>query len=311
MQWSLIKTGAEHFDLLHAYGLGILLAHASGQPIEVRNSGATATLISNETVPPSGPLTLLDEVLLVPTHQAIATARLTETSLPLANLDGLLTLLFSTPGGRVLSVADLLTKARHDTECIAHALGKVQHALAHWKTISANEAFFGAASWLERVLQDYQPDAPTIPIPTAAHSTRDLSLVMMLDPSFSYSNHRPRSDGLMSHNTQITLHGTRFAIVLAAIGAARFLRAHRVRGGLVNCLVPKAASVLLTHHASFPLLPPTDLDASQALLVQWLATARHRRQGVSAQWTGLSYQIIQTQGMKASISRTHGSLDLT
>jgi hypothetical protein len=83
----LIKTGAEHFDLLHAYGLGILLAHASGQPIEVRNSGATATLISNETVPPSGPLTLLDEVLLVPTHPAKATARLTETSLPLANLD--------------------------------------------------------------------------------------------------------------------------------------------------------------------------------------------------------------------------------
>lgn len=171
MQWSVIKTGAEHFDLLHAYGLGILLAHASGQPIEVRDTSATVTLISDETVPPVGSLTLLDEVLLLPTHEAIATARLSDTSLPLTNLDGLLTLLFSTPGGRVLSVADLLTKARHDTECIAHALGKVQHALAHWKTISANEAFFGAASWLERVLQDYQPrPSPFLPRPTA-HET--------------------------------------------------------------------------------------------------------------------------------------------
>jgi hypothetical protein len=311
MQWSLVKTGATLFDLLHAYGLGILLAHASGHPIVLRDTGPTSTLISDITQSPSGPLTLLNDVLSLPTPQEIVAATLTDASLPLANLDGLLTILFTTSGGRVLSVSDLKRLARHDESIIQRVLDKVQHALARWKTISSKEPFCGAQSWLARVLQDYHADTPTLPIPANAHNARDLSVVMMLDPSFSYSTRRPRSDGLVSHNTQITLDGTRFAPVLAAIGAARFLRAHRVSAGLINCLVPKATSIMLTHSTAFPLLPHTDLEASQALLVQWLASARHMHHDIHAQWTGLSYQTIQTQGMKASIPRTHGSLDLT
>jgi hypothetical protein len=217
MQWCLVKTGALLFDLLHAYGLGILLAHASGQPIEIHDTGSTSTLISDVSEPPSGPLTLLDEILSLPTPQDLATVNPTAPSLPVANLDGLLTVLFTTPGERILSVTDLLKKASHDEACVSRALNKVQRALARWKTISAKEPFCGAENWLERVLQDYQPDTPAIPIPADANRRRDLSLVMMLDPSFSYSTHQPRSDGLVSHNTQITLHGTRFAVVLQEI----------------------------------------------------------------------------------------------
>lgn len=132
MQWCLVQTGAELFDRLHAYGLGILLAHASGQPIEVRETSCTYTLTGSISAPPSGPLALLDDILSLPTPQEIATAKPLEASLPVANLDGLLTVLFTTTGVRALSVADLWQISRkrldmmrpvsreHSSKCRAH-----------------------------------------------------------------------------------------------------------------------------------------------------------------------------------------------
>src|SRR6266849_5645894 len=167
MEWCVVKTGAALFDLLHAYGLGILLAHACGQPVEVMDTGCSYTLAGRVSAQPCGPLDLLDEALALPTPQEVAAARLLDAGVPVpvANLDGLLTVLFTTPGGvRALSVADLLWKARRDDSV-----------------------------------------APAIPVPADARPERDLSLVMMLDPSFSYSTHRPRSDGLVSHKTQVAI----------------------------------------------------------------------------------------------------------
>jgi hypothetical protein len=310
MQWCLVKTGAALFDLLHAYGLAILLAHACSQPIEVRETSCTYTLIGGISAPPSGSLALLDEVLSLPTPQEVEAAMPVEAPLPLANLDGLLTVLFTTPGVRILSVADLSKKAQHDQTLIERALKKVRVALARWKQLVSKEPSFGALSWLERLLHDYQPGIPALPVPRDAHRGRDLSLVMMLDPSFSYSTHRPRSDGLISHKTQIAIGGTRFAVLLATVGAARFLRAHRVAADLVNCYVPKTESVLLTHDSRLPLLTDAGLEASQAVLVQGLSYAHHAIQTGQTQWTGLCYQTIQAQGMQQSIPRGQGSLDL-
>ncbi len=39
------------FDLLHAYGLGILLAHASGQPVEVQDPADLCPLVSDFLAP--------------------------------------------------------------------------------------------------------------------------------------------------------------------------------------------------------------------------------------------------------------------
>lgn len=310
MQWRLVQTGAELFDLLHAYGLGILLAHACGQPIEIRETNWTYTLTGDISTPPRCDLALLDEILALPDPVEIETAKPQDTSLPVANLDGLLTVLFTSPGVRVLSVADLSKKARTDVQLLERALKKVHVARTRWKKVISKEPSFGTLDFLERVLRNYQPDTPAQPTPADTRQERDLSLVMMLDPSFSYSTHRPISDGLVSHKTQIAIRGTSQAVLLAIIGAARFLWAHRVGGDLVNCYVPKAERVLLTRDSCLPRLTEANLDASQAVLVQWLSYANHALHTVHARWTGLCYQTIQTQGMQQSIPREQGVLDL-
>lgn len=315
MEWCVVKTGAELFDLLHAYGLGILLAHASGQPIEVMDTGCSYTLAGHVSAQPCGPLDLVDEALALPTPQEVAAARLLDAGVPVpvANLDGLLTVLFTTPGAvRALSVADLLWKARRDDSTASRAIRKARLALARWKDFASKEPSHLAESWFERVLRDYDPVAPALPVPSDARAERDLSLVMMLDPSFSYATRRPRSDGLVSHKTQVAIRGTRFAVLLAQVGAARFLRAQRVGGDLVNCYVPKASRIRLDGDTRLPLLAGASTEASQAVLVQWLAYAGSAAvHVVYARWTGLAYQTIQTQGTRAAITRGQGCLDLT
>jgi hypothetical protein len=81
MKWCVVKTGAELFDLLHTYGLGLLLAHRCACPIEVRDTGCTYTLMSRISASPSGPLTLVDEILCLPTPQELASVSLLEAGL--------------------------------------------------------------------------------------------------------------------------------------------------------------------------------------------------------------------------------------
>jgi hypothetical protein len=311
MEWRVMKTGANLFDLLHTYGLGIVLAHACGQPIEVRETGPLYTLTGDVSTPPSGPLALLDTILALPTPQEIEAARLPAVALPIATLDGLLTVLFTTPGGvRVLSVADLQWKSRRDPSVVARALEKARVATQRWKASASSEPSRGTETWVEQVLQDYDATAPACPVPADARPGQDLSLLMMLDPSFSYSTHRPRSDGLVSVKTQVALRGTRFAVLLAIIGAARFLRAQRIGNDLVNCYVPKAAWIRLKSDSSAPLVFQRDAEAFQAALLQWLACTRTAARS-DATLTGVVYQTIRTQGAQQSIPADRGCLDLT
>jgi hypothetical protein len=312
MEWRVVKTGAQLFDLLHTYGLGLLLAYGCELPVEVSDTGCTYSLTCGAVAAPAGSPAILDEVLTLPAPQEVEAACLPEAGLPVANLDGLLTVLFTTPGSvRALSVADLARKRRRDDSAAGRAITKARAALARWKGLASKESLAGAVSWLERVLQDYTPGAPAMPVPASATDTRrDLSLVMMIDPSFSYSTRRPRSDGLVSQKTQVAIRGTNFAVLLACIGAARFLRAQRMSGDLVNCYVPQAQWIMLAHDTRLPLLAPVEAEAHQALLVQWLTYATSVP-GVRARWKGLAYHTIQTQGTQQSIPRDNGCLDLT
>jgi hypothetical protein len=312
MEYRVVKTGAQLFDLLHAYGLGLLLAQGCELPVEVGETGCTYTLTCSAAAAPARSPAILDELLTLPAPQEVEAARLPEAGLPVANLDGLLTVLFTAPGSvRALSVADLAWKRRLDDSAGERAVAKARAALARWQGLVSKESPTGPVSWLERVLQDYAPGAPASPVPASASDTRrDLSLVMMLDPAFSYSTRRPRSDGLVSQKTQVTIRGTNFAVLLAYIGAARFLRAQRVGGDLVNCYVPQTEWIMIERDTRLALLAPVEAEAHQALLVQWLTYATSVP-GVRARWKGLSYHTIQTQGAQQSIPRNHGCLDLT
>ncbi len=311
MQWYVVKTGAELFDLLHAYGLGILLAHAAKQPIEMRDTGGIYTLTGHLCFPPHQSIDLVDEVLTFPTREQAEAIRQPRGNLSVGNLDGLLTVLFTTPGTRVLSVAELARRSTWDDTVIEQVLRKVQTALTRWKGLVSHASPKGAERFLEQILEDYAAPTLALPVPAEARPHQDMSLVMMLDAAFSYSTHRPRSDGLVSQKGQVTIRGTGAAILLASIGAARFLRAHTVGGDLVNCYVPKATKIRLESTSCLPLLTPVETEATSALLVQWLTYTLSREEEGQACWKGLAYQTIQTQGTQQSIPRHHGCLDLT
>jgi len=110
----------------------------------------------------------------------------------------------------------------------------------------------------------------------------------------------------VSRKTQVAIRGTSFAILLAQIGAARFLRAQRVSGDLVNCYVPQAKVIRLDRDSCLPILSEVSVEASQAVLIHWLAYASHGIHTVHAQWMSVAYQTLQTQGTQQSIPRGQG-----
>ena len=111
MQWRVVKLGIEQFDVLHAYGLAILLATACGVPVALQDTAYCYTLSCPQVEPPRVHATLLlESVLPLPDEEELRVCdpRAQQQKLPVTVLDGLLAALFTTPGPRALSVSDLL-----------------------------------------------------------------------------------------------------------------------------------------------------------------------------------------------------------
>jgi hypothetical protein len=98
-------------------------------------------------------------------------------------------------------------------------------------------------------------------------------------------------------------------VLLAYIGAARFLRAMPLKGDLVLFVVPLAAAITLPPQTGRPVLAPADHTPEQALVLQWLEYAL--QPGEHAHWSSLAYLVVQRQGAQQSIPRERGSLDLS
>ena len=326
MQWRVVKMGAEMFDLLHAAGLALLLAQATMEPVELVDHETDYLLTSAVSQVPQASPDLIEQVLVLPAkdqrlpsehlsgHQGKHAAGNTP-DLPVANLDGLLTALFTTPGVRSVSVADVLQKQGRDPSALTQAVEKVAYAVAEWKKYASQVCQRDprqARSWLERLLRDYDLHAPAIPSPAPVHKDHELSLLMMLDPTLSYSTHREHSDGLVTQGTNLTIHGASCAVLLAQLGAARFLRAQRLPHGMVNCYVPLASTVTISASIALAPLPFQSASPEQARILHWLQYAFEQRQLAhqNLPWKGIAYQTLQTQGTQQSFSCHQGCLDL-
>jgi len=113
MQWCVAKTGFELFDMLHAYGLAILLTYASRLPASVRDESLAYRISCPTQTTPSSGEEILDQVLALPESRSFQ-ANAPDYSFPSTQvevLDGVLAALF-TKGERILSVSDLLSKQR-------------------------------------------------------------------------------------------------------------------------------------------------------------------------------------------------------
>src|SRR5713226_8757105 len=110
MEWSVVKLGNAQFDILHAYGLGILLATACNEQVELKETAFCYVLsCSTGRLPHMSYNDLLEKVFHLPGEESLQAYVHHDMvqHLPVTVLDGLLAALFTTPGMRVLSVRDL------------------------------------------------------------------------------------------------------------------------------------------------------------------------------------------------------------
>ena len=288
MELRVVKSGAVMFDALHACGLGVLVATAADAEVKLVDQGLTYKLRCSGRVPAAG-LGLLDSVLRLPGSEE--TQDWAQPSIEVSNLDGLLAALFTTPGIRVVSAADLLLKQRFRPEAFADGLKKLNRALARWRKYASKVSKDSSQGWLWGVLQDYDAACPVVPLAARKRTRGDLSALMTLDPAFSYSTRRPISDGLVGQRSNCALTNARWAVLLALVGGARFLRAQRVAGKLVNLYVPLPASAKICSETVLPLLHSAKHPSDQAIALNWLRLWRASRSSRMT-WSGLAYQVM-------------------
>lgn len=312
MEWSIVKIGSKQFDALHAYGLGILLATATDQTILLRDAGCSYRLSSPvRELPRVNCNTLLENALPFPTEEDLRTIDepgTGEQKLPVTVFDGLLAALFTTPGPRVLSVSDLLERRRLDEKVVRQALHKVAKNINRWKTLIGRQVYGKEMDWLVDVLRVYDQTHLAFPILTKGNASRDINVLIPIDPSFGYSVRSVRSDGRMTEKAQVAVQGTRYGGLLAFVGASRFLRAQRVADELVNCYIPIAEELSITADTSLPLLLSTDESPDQAVLRRWLVDS-YQNTSMGRVWSALAYQMLLTQGHKQSLSMESGVLE--
>jgi hypothetical protein len=210
MQWRVVKLGIEQFDVLHAYGLAILLTTACGVPVALQDTVYCYTLSCPQVELPRVNVTfLLESVLPLPDEEELRLCDLhaQEQKLPVTVLDGLLAALFTTPGLRVLSVGDLLGKQRLDAEALTKGLHKVATRVSRWKAFARRTARRQGTDWLNNVLRDYDLERPVFPILMEGKYEGDIHVLMTIDPSFCFSLRSAQSLGRMTVKTQVAVRG--------------------------------------------------------------------------------------------------------
>jgi len=313
MKLRVIKVGSDMFDALHAYGLGIIVAHASDAPVDVRDEGSVYELYASGRIASMSMTDILAEALALPELGDIRGDNehgvRPEMTKALSNMDGLLAASYTSPGIRVASLADLAVKQLRNPSSMQRALTKLQATLARWSSSTARRSRRRMGQ-IEDVLGEYDPDHPAIPRPAAAVVGTAPGVTLSIDPSFGYASRRSHSDGLISRKEIVTVRGTHHAVTLTAVGAARFLRAQCVAGNMVNLYIPLVSRMTVDRDTTLPTLRFTSQTARHAVAAQSLEYAR--QSGLrDAHWGGLIYQTLQPQGVNAPISRVRGYVDLS
>lgn len=315
MDWYVVKTGADMFDALHAYGLAVLLSHVSEGPVSLEDTGSTYALYSPVASLRPVKINVLDKVLELPSVEELQVIEKGSAApVRVANLEGLLAVLFTTKGPCVFSVADLIRKQSFDPLVAGAVLKKVQMSVERRKR-GTRKVSAGHPDWAQHMLQAYDPASPTSPIPVLDNSS-GWAIQMPVDPAFSFALRRVLSDGLLTSKCAIGIEGTLYAPLLTSIGAARFLRAQRLPTNMVGFYLPLASSAVVEPDTALPVLWETahELSIDRALLLQCLkfstpaATAKELTPA-NTPWESLTYQMLLTQNVKQSISYRRGRVD--
>ncbi len=308
MDFIVLKMGSVLFDTAHAYGFGIFLSLITQASVQLTDEGLCYRIKSQEITERMSVGECIRKLLTIPSIEALndREALLEHPDQAVRILDGILAILFTSPGIRIVSVTDMFAKERFSADVIKRSLAKVSAAIERWINDTAWMARH-QSHWIDQLLSAYSADQPANPIPVPKRR-RMISIPMTIDPAFSYSTRRLTSDGMIADKTNVSIDGTPYAPLLAIIGAAYLLCAQRVAAGSVLFYLPIAESITLSADTTFPLLRSSEEPVEQTLIRQWLDPT-WMVSVPDARWAGLAYQIVQTQGAQQSISLGRGYLD--
>jgi hypothetical protein len=327
--WYVAKIGTNMSDTAIVIGMAALINEATGSSVHITNEGSWFKVTSTNVMMDYSveTETLLDRVLELPTieemieltnnpHFADEKPRLRKT---VGNFDGLLAVQFS-KGKRLLSVSDLLAQSKKgDFSPIQAGLTKAQEVVEVLKEVVLHVTK-NPVNWVESLLADYtlsadsagrlQPGA--LPTVKPRRDSKNLSVPITLDPAWSYATRRLFSDGLITDKNNLTFGGSSYATLLAFIGAAKWLRAHRITGNLVNFYMPVPINLTYSAHTTLPCLSRVDFNPKRAVVIEWLNfyLLDSRLQPEELLLDGLAYQTMQTQGLTQSISIDRGYLSM-
>jgi hypothetical protein len=312
VQWSVMKTGIERFDALHAYGLGVLLATVSGSPVTLEDWGVQFSLESSTL--PSALLVseqFLEETILpLPTEKDVQCWNGQAESCPFSVrlFDGLLAALITIPGPKVFSVSDALRKQEHALETVKRALEKVRKQIQRWNRVLHQEEC-RQKGWIADLLRAYQPHQQTLPrFARKSDHEKSISVLMTIDAFFGYDLRKMHSDAQMTEKANVVVHGARYATLLVFIGASRFLRAQPLAAEHVALFLPCASRLTVMAKAALPVLSPVPHAQEHALMLRWVQ--HYLASASSGERTHrLLYQVLQCQKAQQPLSTNQGELD--
>lgn len=312
-QWHVVKLGSALFDALHTYGLAICLATAGQCPITVSDTGVHYTLQCKTDITLSSAEHLLDQVLPLPDIEAMEQwSKLHRDTLPLAVLDGILAVLFTTPRAvRTASLDNICNKQqlfekspqRQQQTPFQQARAKALAGCKRWKDWVQQQH---ATHWLAEALQDYDVHSPHNPVLVQTYSKTIAKVLLTLDPSFGYSYRQPLNQGSLLNKTNLALRGVRYGALLAWIGAARFLRASYLAGEMITFMLPLTDMITIHADTFLPVARSWNRTPRHALILRLLALALQK----PAQWNALAFSTLQQQGKQQAITYESGMLSI-
>jgi hypothetical protein len=298
MKYCVLKTGYQQFDVLHAMGFCLIVSAASNQPVSLQDNTAWY-LVEFEKMPTESPLTALKKIIAFP---AVDSFKTFDKSCPTAEwitFDGLLVALFTTPGPRLVSVADVQGKTKLSPDLLKEGLAKVRKATSRWmKFVEKQTKQKSIDEIWDDFLSDYNINNPAIP--EIGHQGKGaIKILMPIEPSLSFSSRQVFSNGKVELQESMAAITPKYASLLAFVGASQFLHAQRVAGKLVNLYLPLPDSVIIAHPCDALLLDESSFDSNIAEILYTLHFAKRMpNQG----WMALSCQTLKTQGGQQSIS---------
>lgn len=307
---TIAKIGADHFDALHAYGLALLVAAATGEASTLTDIGACYIVRSAARCLIRTDMGLLADLLPLPTADEVRTFswQHTTVTIALATLDGLLAATLTQKGARLVSLDDILAKHPLRPTAVDDGLAKATSVVERW-TVQAQSLSRRPEDWVREVLDDYG-EQPTCPIVVPTYKGHGINVGLPLDPTLSYSARRPTSDGWITRKSGVTIREPRYAVTLANIAAARFLRAQCVRDGLVVLYLPLATKFTVESTMALPPLRGSDRPPAHAALSYAFRCAGDTERP-AREWDGLVYHTVRkTQRTQQFISMDVAFVDL-